>query len=187
MLPLDNENIPFWFYLLLKGGIVDMSWKDALEGIEEFSQKKEEKESHISQDRSRVAIEPKSDESLLAKFSPMVKEVYKYFAYKTGSRYQDEKVGSSEISSIFEIASHEGADDFKRVNVFPVVHMTAWGILVEAPLRSEGAARRCFTGLFGALAAVWIAFPANHANLMGLSERVLAALNLFGWSPAVPL
>ena len=120
-----------------------MSWKDALGGIEEFSQKKEEKESHISQDRSRVAIEPKSDESLLAKFSPMVKEVYKYFASKTGSRYQDEKVGSSEISSIFEIASPEGADDFKLVNVFPVVHMTAWGILVEVPLRSEGAARRC--------------------------------------------
>ena len=121
-----------------------MSWKDALAGLEEFSRKAEDKASHIAQDRSRVAIEPVNDETQLAKYSPLVEEVYRYFAARTGSRFVAEKVGPSEIASIFEIAGPEGADDLRRANVFPVVHMfPPSGVLVEAPLRAETAVAAC--------------------------------------------
>ena len=119
-----------------------MNWKTSLEGLEEFSDNADARTRRIARDKTQVLREEtKPDVELTKEYEPLVAEVYKYFAQKTGGKYRLEKSGDTPTFCIEKVADIQ---DFERRNVFPDVRMLSpRGVMVEVPLLAEDSSSRC--------------------------------------------
>jgi hypothetical protein len=70
--------------------------------------------------------------------------------------------------------------------IFPVACIVLFPSLIKNPKLKALAWYTASTGLIGLGAAVWISLPANRESLIGLSERLLAAVNLIWVAAAGP-
>ena len=119
-----------------------MSWKDSLEGLEDFSNLADARARKIASEKAQVIHENQREAAELTdEYRPLVEEVYKYFAQKTGGRYRDEKIGDTLDFYIDKVADIQ---DFERRVVFPEARIIPpWGVMVELPLMAEESSNRC--------------------------------------------